>query len=510
MTMLTQWLNKHQRLTFLKSSNANQPPSVLLQQAYYALGLILTKVISLFLLPYLAKQLGLIEFARLETLLAVINGATIVVGLGMVNLLYRQVGQAKNTQETQTIVARLCGNAITVALITLGGIALFTPVLHSFIQSIVSLSVVEMWMCTLLISIEALLGVSLAWLRMQEKAGLFFQVMLTRGVIYALLIVSGLLLGWGLTWVLFASVLAALYQVLHLMALQYKSSGIQFSSASFKNTCLYGWPFVISGLAMYATQGIEIVLLAQSITPELLAAYAIAIKLFLIAALLNQPFQLWWYPKRVRLINQSNGSVKTGIGATLGVLLAMITSVIVWLWSPWVIDILFHEDIGPAKSYLPWLLLAGVLKQWGALFNIGCFHTEKSQAQMYIELSTGAFCFIGFPIGIHLASVYSLESYPAIAFTEVHGVLSVFVLSQALRLIAYWSVSQRYFSVTYPIGLLCKGVFGIAGIILVGGLILEFTEHSLSILTFSIRGLISVALLALLFLLGRKSYVSIS
>ncbi len=87
------------------------------------------------------------------------------------------------------------------------------------------------------------------------------------------------------------------------------------------------------------------------------------------------------------------------------------------------------------NQYLPWLALAGILKQWGALFNLGCFTTERSEIQMVIELSTGAFCLLLFPI--------------TISNWGIQGCLTVLIISQLLRLAAYFAISQRLLSLPY-------------------------------------------------------------
>ncbi|WP_191600471.1 lipopolysaccharide biosynthesis protein [Marinomonas algicola] len=463
--------------------------SAVVQQGYYAVGLMITKVISFFLLPYLASQLGLIEFARLETLLAIINGATIVVSLGMVNILYRKVGKSRSKAASHRIAAQLAGNAILIALfITLLGV-ITTPIHHPIISSIVHVSVIELWLCIALISTEGILGVSLAWLRMKEQAALFFQMMMMRALLYTAFVFIFLTHDLGLTWILVASLLAVLYQVFHLIYFQRKDTGLLFSLSSLRKTAFYGWPFVISGLAMYATQGMEVVLLAQKINPELLSSYVIAIKFFLIAALINQPFLLWWYPKRMQVIHQEKGSIKAGVGATLGVFIACFSSVIIWLWAPILIDFLFEDGIAPAKSFLPWLLIAGVLKQWGALYNLGCFSSENNRNQMYIELCTGGGCLVAFPIAIHFAGIY--------------GALGVFILSQAGRLLAYWVISQRQYYVIYPIRLLLTGCVICLSAITLGLLGTRYLAEWHSLAPFILSLLLSAILVFGLVVLGR-------
>ncbi|WCN08089.1 lipopolysaccharide biosynthesis protein [Marinomonas mediterranea] len=427
--------------------------SALMQQACYAIGIILSKAISLFLLPFVASRLGLIEFARLETVIALLNGAVIIVSFGMVNLLYRQAGKATNDADKKQIVAQLIGTALCMAILIIVSVFLSFSMTLPLINQITTLSATELLLCTLIISLEGVLGLCLAWLRMEEKAFLFLRSMLMRTLVYSALTVIGLSYGYGLTFLLFASLAASLLQAIELIAHQLKSTGIQFNKPSLWQTLRYGWPFVLSGLAMYASQGMEIVILAQYISPEQLAAYAIAIKFFLIAALCNQPYLLWWYARRMNVLSDASKLSSAGTGATLGVLIAMTTSLLIWFWSEWLITLLFDDAILEAMHFLPWLLAAGVLKQWGALYNLGCFSSENSCAQMYIELSTGAFCAMCFPI--------------LIALYGVHGALYTFVFSQFGRLIAYWIVSQRVLHIRYPLTLLTKGILGLVVILMI-------------------------------------------
>ncbi|TDP01065.1 lipopolysaccharide biosynthesis protein [Marinomonas balearica] len=427
--------------------------SALAQQACYAIGIILSKAISLFLLPFVAGQLGLIEFARLETIIALLNGAAIVVSFGMVNLLYRQAGEAKDRSAKKRIVASLFGTTLCIAALIGGGVFLSFSISLPLINQITPLSASELILCTLIMSLEGIIGLCLAWLRMEEKAFIFLRSMLMRTLVYSLLTVIGLSLGYGLTFLLFASLAASLIQASELIVHQLKSSGVRFDAKALWHTLQYGWPFVLSGFAMYASQGMEVVILAQYTSPELLAAYAIAIKFFLIAALCNQPYLLWWYARRMNVLSNPHALRSAGTGATLGVLIAMASSLLVWLWSEWLILHLFDPAILQAMNFLPWLLAAGVLKQWGALYNLGCFSSENSRIQMYIELGTGAFCVICFPV---LISSYG-----------VHGALLTFVISQLGRLVAYWFVSQHVLYIAYPLGLLVKGALGLTSILLI-------------------------------------------
>lgn len=418
------------------SSMHRQLSSALGQQACYAAGLFGMKVISFFLLPYLASTLGTAEFARMETLLALVNGATVVVGFGLVNSLYREAGLAGSNQQAQ-IAATITGSALSIAGSVLLLALVASPWSLPWLNQYWPISTLEYWLLMVLISTEGILAVPLAWLRMQNRAGRFLQVMLTRTLLYALLAWGLLSQNWGLLGVLSAACIAVSYQVLHLLWLQYRDSGIRFKAKPLWMQMRYGLPFIISGLAMYASQGLDIVLLSQQIDAESLAAYSIAIKFFLMAALLSQPFQLWWYPRRIQLLKQVDGQQQAAEGAVKGALLALVLGVMVVAVAPVAIRLFFAESFWVAEQYLPWLVCAGILKQWGALFNLGCFTTDKSEIQMSIELSTGLLCFLLLPF--------------AIGYYQITGALAVLLVSQALRLSAYIIISQRLLALNYAV-----------------------------------------------------------
>ncbi|MGL5237645.1 MAG: oligosaccharide flippase family protein, partial [Plesiomonas shigelloides] len=64
-------------------------PSALQQMFFYGLGLILMKGISLIMLPVFTRYLSPAEYGQLEVLLALVNIGTLLLGLGLVDALYR-------------------------------------------------------------------------------------------------------------------------------------------------------------------------------------------------------------------------------------------------------------------------------------------------------------------------------------------------------------------------------------------------------------------------------------
>lgn len=420
------------------------------QQACYAIGIIGMKLIGFLLLPFVTSRLGIAEYARMESLMALVNGAIVITGFGLVNNLYRLSGDADSADEEKQQAARVTGSALIISLIAFSLFLLLGPVIHPWLNQFWSISPLEYLLIGFLVSAESTLAVPLAWLRIREKAGDFLKITLTRTLIYALLVLLFLQLDYGLTGLLTASCLAVTYQVIHLIRLQSADTGLKPGLAAFRQQIRYGIPFIVSGLAMYASQGLDIVLLSQFIGDTQLAAYALAIKFFLIAALLSQPFQLWWYSRRIPLLKSEDGPRKAADGAIAGAILASLFGLLIAVTAPVMTTLFFADEFQVLTDYLPWLIIAGILKQWGALLNLGCFVTERSEIQMLIELATGAFCLIAFPLVI-----------PEYGVT---GALICLTASQLIRLIAYYIASQALVYLPYRYtaliisALLCNGL----------------------------------------------------
>ena len=432
------WYFRNETLSFSIRTPAqlfSRLSSAVKQQLCYAVGIIGMKLIGFMLLPWITTVLGVTEYARLESLMALINGAIVITGFGLVNNLYRLTGQANDSKDEQAKAADVFGSAIFITLFTVVLLIALMTVLLPWLNQFWAISSTEYTLIVVLISAESTLAVPLAWLRIKEQAGQFLVITLGRTLLYAMLTISFLQLDMGLTGLLLASVIAVSYQIVHLFWLQFRDTGFNIRYPAIKQQIRYGLPFIISGLAMYATQGLDIILLSQYIPAVELAAYALAIKFFLIAALLSQPFQLWWYSRRIPILNSENGTQKAADGAVAGAILAAALGLIVAVTAPVLTLMLFASEFAILLQYLPWLIIAGILKQWGALLNLGCFTTERSEIQMGIELTTGAICLIAFPLVI--------PEY------GVQGALYCLTVSQLLRFIAYYLISQKMTALPY-------------------------------------------------------------
>ena len=62
------------------------------QAAYYALGIVMMKGISLLMIPFVTRQLTPVEYGTLEILLIFADVSTLIIGFGLVEALNRFIG----------------------------------------------------------------------------------------------------------------------------------------------------------------------------------------------------------------------------------------------------------------------------------------------------------------------------------------------------------------------------------------------------------------------------------
>ncbi|MGL5043431.1 MAG: lipopolysaccharide biosynthesis protein, partial [Plesiomonas sp.] len=161
-------------------------PAALQQMFFYGLGLILMKGISLLMLPVFTHYLSTAEFGQLEVLLALINIGTLLLGLGLVDALYRFAGVSHTPEERNQVAGTLFGQTLIIAILGVLVLLPFSAHIAALLPGVVSVSAVR-W-ALISIALEGVIGIPLAWIRMKGMARFFFLCTAGRVVIQAFLI----------------------------------------------------------------------------------------------------------------------------------------------------------------------------------------------------------------------------------------------------------------------------------------------------------------------------------
>ncbi|MGL5605828.1 MAG: lipopolysaccharide biosynthesis protein [Plesiomonas sp.] len=408
-------------------------PAALQQMFFYGLGLILMKGISLLMLPVFTHYLSTAEFGQLEVLLALINIGTLLLGLGLVDALYRFAGVSHTPEERNQVAGTLFGQTLIIAILGVLVLLPFSAHIAALLPGVVSVSAVR-W-ALISIALEGVIGIPLAWIRMKGMARFFFLCTAGRVVIQAFLIWVFLRSGYGVEGVIMVGALASLGQAILMGGWQWRDTGSHFRLQNSTQYLRYGFPILISGLAGFAVAGLDRWWLAGSAGETELAYYAVAAKFALAAGLVLQPFALWWYPKRFQLLGDAKGLQQNAdfaeFGASCGYLLAGAVGVI----APYLIMKLTPAAYHPAIQLVPWLVAAMAFKTQSELMNVGCYSQSDSKIQMNIHLASSAVGVIGYAI--------------LIPFFGVFGVIISQLLVNILRAGLFFYCSQRLLSLPY-------------------------------------------------------------
>ncbi|MFC1747537.1 lipopolysaccharide biosynthesis protein [Pseudomonadota bacterium] len=419
--------------SFITSIKQRFSSAAMGQAIYYGLGLVMMKGISLFMLPVFTSYLSTTEYGRLEVLLALANIGTLILGFGLVDSLYRFAGMAENDQQRREVSARAFGLTTLITLAALLVVQLAAPLIAQLLPGTVE--VFDVRLLGVALAVEGCLTIPLAWLRMRERAKQFFVLTTSKVILQAGLSYALLQQGWGISGILVASAVSAVLLAVVLSVLHIKDVGFSFSWISSRQLLRYGVPMVISGMAGFALSGLDRWLLADVVGEAALAPYAVAAKFSLVTLLLMQPFTLWWYPQRFRLLNQTKGIEKNAHYAVLGSTLVIIISGAVGVCAPWLIRWLTPEAYHVAIVYVPWLVLATALKIISDLLNLGCYTSTNSRLQMQINLVCTC-------VGVALFAAL-------IPSWGIGGVVAALVISNTLRLILFYYKSQNLLYLPY-------------------------------------------------------------
>ncbi len=418
-------------------------PAGIRQTLIYASSLAAVKGISLIMVPFATHFLTPADYGRLDILQTLADLLSIIIGMGLADTLFRFCGQAEDEQGRRLIAANILGMSLVLSLITLIITQLAAPQISRWLPGGVTLLQTRLILASL-----ALGGISLlclSWLRMTDRPTRYALGSVGRVLLQALLSGTLLVLGFGVTGFMAGSVVAASLLAIWLLRTQLKETGVRFEWLKYKQFGAYGAPLVFVGLSGFILGSFDRWILADQIGPAAMASYALAAKFGLMTAIMIQPFDLWWLPRRFRTLSQPNGPQRCADLAGVGILIALAASLSVAAVGPLLITWLTPLDYHGAIAYVPWLAMLAALHSANTTLGLGC-HTGKTTTWPAM-IDGGAAL---------LAAIGYLLMIPA--FGAV-GAICATALALSVRLLATYLISQHLTQLPYPVTalLICAG-----------------------------------------------------
>jgi len=412
------------------------------QSAFYGLSIFLMKGISLVMLPVYTHYLAPEDYGRLEVLVVFSNVASIVLGFGLVEALYRFVGLADGREKKQRHAAECLLVAGIIAIAAYGFFHYYSADIAALLPGIISEN--EVYLLGVALAVGGLINIPLAWLRITERAGLFFAISMFKVIVQVALTFYWLVNGWGIESILAAGAVSAVLVAVILCVIQLKETQLHFCLNNIKSIVYYAGPIFIGGVATFTLSGMDRWLLADHFGATEIAAYAIAIKFALVPTLLIQPFTLWWFPKRFSVLKEDNGKAVNAHFAVVGAIISVVICGGLGLLGPILIQYLTPVEYHAAMGILPWLLLCTLLKMLSDLLNLGCFVEKNSQLQMNINL-----------IACSFGGLLLMVLVPVLM---INGALIALIAANVIRMALFYYYSQKKIYLPYKFGYLFSAI----------------------------------------------------
>ncbi len=399
-------------------------PASLRAAGLYAGAMVWTKGLGLLLLPLVTALLPAEEYGRMEFLCSAAEIAALLAGAGLVDTLYRfgsEPGEAGRHS-----AAQVAGLALVVSL---GGLALAALVSPLGALLPMPATPTEVLLLGVTVALEAAIGVPLAWLRMQGRAAHYAALVVARGTLHSALLALLLWQGFGVAGMLAAGAAGSLLAALALLGGQARLTGIRLAPSGWKHLLAYGLPLTAGGLAAFLLGTADRWFLAGTVSAAELGHYALAAKLGLVMAFLTQPFDLWFYPRRIALYGTPEGRQQVARLAATGAAVTLCAAALAALAGPLLIHWATPAAYHGAARFVPWLCAALALQSLGSLFNIGCYMQRTGRQSLVVNGGAG---------------LVALAAYAAlIPRFGVAGAVAATLLGQAVRLVWFAWASQR-------------------------------------------------------------------
>ncbi|NQZ30446.1 MAG: oligosaccharide flippase family protein [Oceanospirillaceae bacterium] len=435
---------KTQGLRFNPAFYFQRLPSALQHSVLYASALILAKALGFIMVPFSTYYLSLEDYGRLDVLQTLADLMSIVIAMGLTETLYRYAsGEANSTQTSQDsysvdqkqAAANVFGLTLLIAIATLMLTQSFAKYFSLWLPG--NIAVTEARLILASISLGGLVIIPLSWFRIRDKAWQFFYASAAMAILQVSFAVLLLVLGFGVTGVLSATLLAISLLAGYLIKVQLADTGIAFNFLLFKRYARYGGPLVFVGIAGFILGSFDRWILAASIGTASMASYALACKFGLLTAVLIQPFDLWWHAKRFAFIKGDNGPQLCAKYAGIGVIIALFSALLMSVLGPVLVRLLSPSEYHSAVNYIPYLAFLACLHSINNSLNLGMLNGETTWSVASVDAAAAVLALLGYFLLIPIYQAWGAILATAIALTS--------------RVVICYIISQRYLFIPYRV-----------------------------------------------------------
>jgi len=446
----------------VRQTLARLPPAVRATLSYAA-GIAWNKAAGMLILPMLTVLLPPAQFGRLELLSTIAELGGLLVGAGLIDTLYRFA----SGPDGHGPAADVLGLAVTLGALGIAASVMFAQPLAALMP--LPTSPHEIMLLGTAVSLEGMIGVPLAWLRIRGRATAFTVLTSARATAQAALAAALMaVLGaetYGLTGFLLALVVVGVAATVGLGIMQIRDTGIRFDPRRWGRLIVYVLPLVGAGAASFVLFTMDRWLLAGAVPTVELGQYGLAMRFALLTQLLVQPFDMWWSARRMAMLNGPDGRARVARAIESGSVVALVAGGLAAAVGPALIELVAPPEYQPAAAMMPFLAAVLSLQALAILASTGCYAARTGTLPMVVNGATTAVALAGYLV--------------LIPRTGIAGAIAANLVAEAVRLTLFETLSQRRVRLTYrasrllPLALGCvaaatvaQNVDGLAGAVL--------------------------------------------
>jgi O-antigen/teichoic acid export membrane protein len=407
---------------------------VLSQAGFYALSIVATRAIGLIMVPYVTRQLSTGEYGAIELMNTITDVATTVLAFGQVDALFRFVAAERDDADRRRVAAEAFGLVLGLAAVAILAMQALAPPIEILLAHQVPSLALRFLLVT--VALEGAIEVPLAWLRFRERSQFYVAIIIGRAALQAALVFVMLEAGAGVPGVMAASLIAAATTATVMIVAQCLDTGIRFNRNTAARLLHYGAPLIFSGLGGFVLGTFDRILLARAVPVSAVAIYAIAYKVAILTPQLFQPFAMWWFPRRIQLLLEPDGALRSARTVTFGLTFLYWLGFGVATGGVPLIRLMTPPDYHAAIGFLPWLVLATVVQHTADMVCTGSYAGSSTRMPMLINVGAALVAFVFY--------VLLIPRY------GVAGAIAATIIGWSARLVAIFIDSQRKIAFRLP------------------------------------------------------------
>ena len=400
----------------------------------YAISAALEKSFALLTIPLMAAYMSPADYGNFDVTVVAADLVVLLVGLGMAEQLIRFSSTAPNVAEEKRCAGEITGAALLIAVVATALVLVFAPTL----QALLGLQVHIIALVAILIAscFSNLIELPLTWLRLQNNAQSFLNIVLCRTLLQVTGMAIALTNGYGAEGVLIANSIVLVGFSLYLLIQQHRDTPIALSRQRCAQIASYGAPVLAAMLAMYLLGGASRLFLAQSEPSEVVGHYGLAARFGLATVLLLYPLELWWLPKRIAVLREPNGLLQSAQVWGIAMAILTLSAMGVSLLAPVFVVAFLPATYAGAIALIPLLVITQSLHATAGLTEVGSYARETGYRIMFIDATAAVLAVLTFFLFIPDYGVYAAAGGVA--------------LGQCIRIVGYAVDGAHLAPIPYP------------------------------------------------------------